>query len=60
VNEHAGFTFASRAMITLTGVLLGGFLALQLSLPSTSPPLADEMYSVHKWWYMGRASGFIA
>ena len=60
MNDNPSFAFASRVMIILTGVLLGGFLALQLSLPSTSPPLADEMYSVHKWWYMGRASGFIA
>jgi len=51
---------ALRIAAPLAAILLGGFLALQLSLPAQDPPLASSMYSVHKWWYMGRASGFIA
>lgn len=41
-------------------VLFAGFVALQLSLPSHPPAVADEMFGVHAWWYMGRASGFVA
>lgn len=41
-------------------VIVGGVLALQLSMPSSAPAAADQMYSVHTWWYMGRASGFMA
>jgi predicted ferric reductase len=50
----------ARLGLVCAGVLIGGLLALQASLPQDAPPVTSEMYSVHKWWYMGRASGFIA
>jgi predicted ferric reductase len=45
-----------RLAALAAAVLFGGGMALQLSMP----PAADQMYSVHTWWYMGRASGFTA
>jgi predicted ferric reductase len=50
----------ARLAIVVTGVIVGGLLALQVSLPRDAPPITSEMYSIHKWWYMGRAGGFIA
>jgi predicted ferric reductase len=37
-----------------------GALAFELSLPSRAPDVSSHMYSVHKYWYMGRSSGFAA
>lgn len=49
-----------RLAALAAAVLFGGGMALQLSMPSGAPAAADQMYSVHTWWYMGRASGFVA
>ena len=49
-----------RLAALAAAVLFGGGMALQLSMPSGAPGAADQMYSVHTWWYMGRASGFVA
>jgi predicted ferric reductase len=57
---HEATANAGRAMAVLAAMLLGGFVALQFSLSSIPAPLSSEMVEVHKWWYMGRASGFIA
>jgi predicted ferric reductase len=51
---------ATRVLTPLAAVLLGGFLALTLSLPAEPPSITSGMYGIHKWWYMGRASGFVA
>jgi predicted ferric reductase len=48
-----------RLAALAAAVLFGGGMALQLSMPSGAPG-ADQMYSVHTWWYLGRASGFVA
>ena len=37
-----------------------GAIAFELSLPSQAPDVSSHMYSVHKYWYMGRSSGFAA
>jgi len=50
----------ARASATIVAVAVAGFIALQLSLPSNGADSTSAMYSVHRWWYMGRASGFVA
>ena len=39
---------------------LGGLVAVGLSMPKGLPDPTASMTSVHAYWYMGRASGFIA
>lgn len=49
-----------RVAVPFFAALFAGFVALQISMPSQPLPATSEMYAVHKWWYMGRASGFVA
>lgn len=44
----------------LAAAIAGGVIALQLAMPSGPPAITDPWSSVHAWWYMGRASGFVA
>jgi predicted ferric reductase len=49
-----------RLALLACAVIAGGVLALRLPMPSGARATADQMYSEHMWWYMGRASGFMA
>jgi predicted ferric reductase len=49
-----------RLGLPAVAVVFAGAIALQLSLPADAPPATSAMTSVHKWWYLGRASGFVA
>ncbi len=40
--------------------VLGGLIAVGSSLPEQLPDRQSHLQSIHVYWYMGRASGFIA
>lgn len=50
----------ARAGVPLAAIVIAGLIALQLALPSEDPAAASALESVHRWWYMGRAAGFVA
>ncbi len=58
----ASTRWPALARLALPGaaVILAGAVALQFSLPADTPPATSAMSSVHRWWYLGRASGFVA
>lgn len=41
-------------------VIVAGTLIVRLAIPAGAPPFEDTLRSVHRWWYLGRASGFVA
>jgi sulfoxide reductase heme-binding subunit YedZ len=51
---------AARIALQALTVCMLGAIAVRLALPADAPPAADALRSVHRWWYMGRASGFVA
>lgn len=50
----------ARLALPVAAIILAGAVALQFSLPADTPPATSAMSSVHRWWYLGRASGFVA
>ena len=49
-----------RIGVPFAAAFFAGFVVLQISMPSQPVSVTSEMYAVHKWWYLGRASGFVA
>ena len=54
------FQFAGQLLLYVAVAALGGLIAVGLSMPKEVPDPTTSMTSVHAYWYMGRASGFIA
>jgi len=52
--------FTGQILLYAAVAGLGGLVAVGLSMPKGLPDPTDSMTSVHAYWYMGRASGFIA
>ena len=52
--------FAGQTLLYMGVAALGGLIAVGLSTPKDVPDPTTSMTSVHAYWYMGRASGFIA
>ena len=50
-------TPADLALIALQALTLGMIAAIAFRL---APPAMDAFGSAHRWWYMGRAAGFVA
>ena len=42
------------------GIALGGLVAFNVSAQVSAPEPPSGMSSVHMWWYLGRAGGFVA
>jgi predicted ferric reductase len=55
-----GLHFAGQTLLFATAAALGGLVAVGLSTPKDLPDPTTSMTSIHAYWYMGRASGFIA
>src|SRR3972149_5949561 len=55
-----GLHLAGQALLFAAVAGLGGLVAVGLSMPKDLPDPTTSMTSVHAYWYMGRASGFIA
>ena len=51
---------AARIALPALAVVVFGVIVLGLALPADGPPVTEAARSVHRWWYMGRASGFVA
>ena len=52
--------FAGQVLLYAAVAGLGGLVAVGLTMPKDIPDATTPMTSVHAYWYMGRASGFIA
>jgi len=50
----------ARLGVWVAALTLAGAVTLQFSLPADTPPATSAMSSTHTWWYLGRASGFVA
>src|SRR3989337_1894055 len=55
-----GLHLAGQTLLFAAVASLGGLVAVGLSMPKDLPDPTTSMTSVHAYWYMGRASGFIA
>ncbi len=51
---------AVRILVPVLLVIVAGTIITRLAMPAGAPPFSDTMNSVHRWWYLGRASGFVA
>ena len=51
---------AVRILVPVLLVIVAGTIITRLAMPAGAPPFSDTMSSVHRWWYLGRASGFVA
>jgi len=49
-----------RIMAPVLAVIVVGTIVTRLAMPADAPPFSDTLRSVHRWWYLGRASGFVA
>ncbi len=49
-----------RILVPAIAVIVAGTIATRILLPADAPPFVDTLRSVHRWWYLGRASGFVA
>ena len=49
-----------RIAAPVLAVIVAGTIVTSLALPAGAPPFSDTLGSVHRWWYLGRASGFVA
>lgn len=51
---------AARIVVPALIVVVAGALITRLAVRADAPPSSDTMRSMHRWWYLGRASGFVA
>ncbi|TAK63328.1 MAG: hypothetical protein EPO22_06675 [Dehalococcoidia bacterium] len=49
-----------RIIAPVLAVIIAGTIVTRLAMPAGAPPFSDTLGSVHRWWYLGRASGFVA
>ena len=49
-----------RALAPAFAVIVAGTIVTRIVLPGDAPPFAVMLRSVYRWWYLGRASGFVA